>query len=113
MRALPTRGPSNSASVCSVASRGLKHIQNVAMWCAASAAMSMCPAPSAGPDCNRCDAARCGYLQSYSEGFRVVQPMLVVSAPSPTAGSSISGIWFRDLVMLNGDRHSVCHADQP
>eukprot|EP00439_Symbiodinium_sp_Y106_P080465 s1603_g19.t1 len=44
-----------------------------------------------GPDCNRCDAARCGYLQSYSEG------------------SSISGIWFRDLVMLNGDRHSVAH----
>lgn len=55
-----------------------------------------------GPDCNRCDAARCGYLQSYSEG------------------SSISGVWFRDLVMLNGsdaDNHPVeaslgCHLDE-
>ncbi|CAE7414791.1 unnamed protein product [Symbiodinium natans] len=55
-----------------------------------------------GPDCTRCDAAGCGYLESYSEG------------------SSISGLWFRDLVMLNGsdaDNHPVeaslgCHMDE-
>ena len=27
-------------------------------------------AQSAGPDCTRCDAAGCGYLESYSEGAK-------------------------------------------
>mmetsp|Transcript_20687 Transcript_20687/g.48318 ORF Transcript_20687/g.48318 Transcript_20687/m.48318 type:complete len:461 (+) Transcript_20687:58-1440(+) len=54
------------------------------------------------PQCNRCDAAKCGYMESYSEG------------------SSISGLWFRDLVRLNGsdsDNQPVeaslgCHLDE-
>ncbi|CAJ1376652.1 unnamed protein product [Effrenium voratum] len=55
-----------------------------------------------GMGCDRCQADRCGYLESYTEG------------------SSISGVWFKDLVRLNGsdgDNQAVfaslgCHTDE-
>ncbi|CAK9025859.1 Aspartic proteinase 39 [Durusdinium trenchii] len=55
-----------------------------------------------GIGCDRCIDGKCGYLESYTEG------------------SSISGLWFRDLVMLNGsdqDNQPVfaslgCHTDE-
>ena len=51
---------------------GLQHVQDAALRCAETAGTHDDSLSSAvkGPDCNRCDAARCGYVESYSEGRR-------------------------------------------